>query len=317
MKLIHKLLNFVLPPITVFAICLILPFLSIFKFFDYIFRYLFPENLKGKVVLITGASSGIGEHLAYEYAKKGANLALVARREDTLREVANKSAQLGSPDVLVIRADVSQVDQCKQFIEVVVNHFGRLDHLVCNAGIGFHCAFEDASNVTNFVPDVNFWGSIYPTYFAIPYLKRFKGKIVVNASVAGWMIQPRVTIYGASKAALINFYDNLRVELARKVSITIVSPGFVDSELSRGKLLTMRGEVEVDPMIRKILRGIPFESTRECAKAIVAAASRGDKYITEPWWYNVLYLLRILCPDMLEWSYHLLLSTCEIPLERD
>ncbi|XP_042484414.1 11-beta-hydroxysteroid dehydrogenase A-like isoform X2 [Macadamia integrifolia] len=308
MKLIHKLLNLVLPLITLLAICLILPFLSIFRFVHWIFRYLFPENLKGKVVLITGASSGIGEHLAYEYAQKGAYLGLVARREDNLREVADRAAQLGSPDVLVIRADVSKVDQCKQFIDVVVNHFGRLDHLVCNAGIGVHCAFEDAPNVTNFVQDVNFWGSIYPTYFAIPYLKRFKGKIVVTASVAGWMIQPRGSVYCASKAALIQFYDNLRVELAPNVSITIVSPGFVDSELTRGKLLTKRGEVEVDPVIRNMVHGMPIESTVECAKAIVAAASRGDKYITEPWWYNVFYPSRILCPEVVDWSCRLVHS---------
>ncbi|XP_042484415.1 11-beta-hydroxysteroid dehydrogenase A-like [Macadamia integrifolia] len=304
MKLIHKFLNLVLPPITILAICFMLPFLSIFRFVNCILGYLFPENLNGKVVLITGASSSIGEHLAYEYAKKGAYLGLVARREDTLREVADKAAQLGSPNVLVIRADVSNVDQCKQFIDVVVNHFGRLDHLVCNAGIGVYCTLEDASNVTNFVTvmDVNFWGSIHPTYFAIPYLKRSRGKIVVNVSVGGWLIQPRGSVYCASKAALIQFYENLRGELAPKVSITIVSPGFVESELSRGKLFTNRGEVEVDPVIRNMVRGIPFESTGECAKAIVAVASRGDKYITEPWWYNVFYPLKVLCPEVLEWS---------------
>ncbi|KAJ4961754.1 hypothetical protein NE237_021664 [Protea cynaroides] len=145
MKQIHKLLNLVLPAITILAICLMLPFLSVFKFTDFIFRSLFPENMKGK-------------HLAYEYAKKGAYLTLIARREETLRKVADKAAQLGSPDVLVIPADVSKVDQCKQFIDEVVNHFGQLDHLVCNAGMVFHCAFEDATNLTTFeqMMDINF-----------------------------------------------------------------------------------------------------------------------------------------------------------------
>ncbi|KAJ4973752.1 hypothetical protein NE237_006926 [Protea cynaroides] len=319
MELIHKLLNLVLLPITVLAVCLMLPLLSIFKFTDYILRNLFPENMKGKVVVITGASSGIGEHLAYEYAKKGAQLALIARREDTLRKVADKAGQLGSPDVLVIPADVSKVDQCKQFIDEVVNHFERLDHLVCNAGMGIHCAFEDATNVTSFVQvmDVNFWGSVYPTYFAIPHLKRSRGKIVVNASVSGWMLQPMGSIYGASKAALINFYDNLRVELAPKVSVTIISPAFVESELSQGKALTNRGDVEVDPGFRIMMKGIPFENTEDCTKAILAAVCRGDKYITEPWWYNSFYLLRIPCPEVVEWSSRLRYSNMSRTSRRD
>ncbi|KAJ4974634.1 hypothetical protein NE237_007808 [Protea cynaroides] len=305
MKQIHMLLNLVLPPITVLAICLMLPFLSIFKFTNFILRSLFPENIKGKVVVITGASSGIGEHLAYEYAKKGAHLALIARRKESLGQVAAKAGQLGSPDVLVIPADVSKVDQCKQFIDEVINHFGQLDHLVCNAGMAFHCAFEDATNLTTFeqVMDINFWGSIYPTYFAIPHLKRSRGKIVVNASVAAWMINVKASVYGASKAALINFYDSLRVELASEVSITIISPGLVESEISQGKTLTKQGAIDVDPEFRKTMEGIPADSPEDCAKAVVAAVCRGDKYITEPWWYNSFYLLKILCPEVIEWGF--------------
>ncbi|XP_042482360.1 11-beta-hydroxysteroid dehydrogenase A-like [Macadamia integrifolia] len=305
MNLIQNLLNVVIPPITLVFIFLILPFLSVFKFIHFILRQLFPENMRGKVVLITGASSGIGEHLAYEYAKKGAYLVLVARREESLRKVAEKASNLGSPDVLVVAADVSLVDQCKRFIDEAVNHFGRLDHLVCNAGIGSSCTFEDIPDVTNFLPvmNVNFWGSIYPTYFAIPHLKKYKGKIIVNASVAGWMIAPRANVYAASKAALINFYDNLRIEVASEISIVVVSPGFIDSELTQGKQLTKKGEVEVDDGLIKVVGGIgiPFVSAGDCAKAIVTGVCRGDKYITEPWLYNMLYLLKIFCPELVEW----------------
>ncbi|XP_042483368.1 11-beta-hydroxysteroid dehydrogenase A-like [Macadamia integrifolia] len=266
MKMIQKLLNLVIPPITVAFVFLILPFLFVFKFINFILRHLFPEKMKGKVVLITGASSGIGEHLAYEYAKNGAYLVLVARREESLRKVAEKASHLGSPDVLVVAADVSLVDQCKRFIDEAVNHFGRLDHLVCNAGIGSYCALEDIPDVTNFLPvmDVNFWGSVYPTYFAIPHLKKCKGKIIVNASVAGWVVAPRGNVYGASKAALIHFYDNLRIEVAPEISIVVVSPGFVESEITQGKQLTKKGEVDVDEGIKKMLGRIPTESAVDC-----------------------------------------------------
>ncbi|XP_043694991.1 11-beta-hydroxysteroid dehydrogenase A-like [Telopea speciosissima] len=317
MELIQNLLNLVIPPITVVFLCLILPFFFVFKFIHFILRHIFPEKMRGKVVLITGASSGIGENLAYEYAKKGAYLVLVARREESLRKVAEKAGQLGSPDVLVVPADVSRVDQCKKFIDEAVNHFGRLDHLVCNAGIGSYCAFEDIPDVTNFVPvmDINFWGSIYPTYYAIPHLKRCKGKIIVNASVAGWMTAPRGTVYGASKAALIHFYDNLRIEVGPEISIVVISPGFVESEITQGKQLTKRGKVEQDQGIKIVLRGIgiPFESAGDCAKAIVTGACRGDRYITEPWLYNMLYLLRVLCPELVEWTSRLVYRSLRSP----
>ncbi|KAJ4974787.1 hypothetical protein NE237_007961 [Protea cynaroides] len=308
MELIQNLINLVLPPITIVFLCLILPFLFVFNSIHLILRYLLPEKMMKKVVLITGASSGIGEQLAYEYAKKGAYLVLVARREETLKEVAEKATHLGSPDVLVIPADVSRVDQCKSFIDEAVNHFGRLDHLVCNAGIACHCAFEDVTDVSKFTPvmDVNFWGSIYPTYFAIPHLKKSKGKILVNASIAGWTVAPKGSIYGASKAALIHFYDNLRIELAPEISIVVLSPGFVESEITQGKLVTKRGEVELNHVIRDILQRMPMESARECAKATVKAACQGDRHITEPWFYNVLYLLNILCPELVEWICSLL-----------
>ncbi|KAF8390678.1 hypothetical protein HHK36_025205 [Tetracentron sinense] len=113
---------------------------------------IFSENVAGKVVLITGASSGIGEHLAYEYARRGACLVLVARRETRLREVAERACGFGSPEVVVVRADVSKVDDCRRFVDETVNHFGRLDHLLNNAGVASVCKFEDATDITKLVP---------------------------------------------------------------------------------------------------------------------------------------------------------------------
>nr|DAD34184.1 TPA_asm: hypothetical protein HUJ06_004824 [Nelumbo nucifera] len=201
MDVIHKFIHLVLPPVIVVTLCLILPFIFTMKLvFSLIMRPspLSGENMSGKVVLITGGSSGIGEHLAYEYAKGGASLVLIARRENSLREVARKAVGLGSPDVLVVGADVSKVDECKQFVEAAVNHFGRLDHLVCNAGIISFCAFKDVTSIASCTSlmDINFWGSFYPTYFAVPHLKRSKGKIIVNASSSGWMGSPAMTFYG-------------------------------------------------------------------------------------------------------------------------
>ncbi|KAK3033368.1 hypothetical protein RJ639_034418 [Escallonia herrerae] len=182
------------------AVCLTLPPFFIIKLiYTVVRRYRYSMetiDMTGKVVLITGASSGIGEHLAYEYAKKGACLVLVARRESRLREVAERARKLGSSDVLLVCADVSDINECKRFVDETINHFGRLDHLVNNAGIG--STYSYSTDVTKYAPvmDINFWGSVYPTYFAIPHLKKGKGKIVVNSSAAAMLQPPKSGFYG-------------------------------------------------------------------------------------------------------------------------
>ncbi|XWS47786.1 hypothetical protein CRYUN_Cryun13aG0015100 [Craigia yunnanensis] len=249
--------------------------------------------MAGKVVLITGASSGIGQYLAYEYARRGARLALVARRTDHLQKVADEARLLGSPDVIVITADVSKIEDCKRFVDKTVNHFGQLDHLVNNAGITHGQQFKEASNISDFVPvmDINFWGSVYGTHFAVPHLRKSRGKIIVMSSSAGWLYTPRSSIYNASKAAQIGLYESLRIELGPEIGITIVTPGFVDSEMTQG----------IHPAKSKL----PFlknEPTDVCAKAIVQSACRGNMYLTEPFWMRPLFLLKVLCPELWDWT---------------
>ncbi|CAA6668347.1 unnamed protein product [Spirodela intermedia] len=283
MDLRNKFINLVAPPAALFFLCLVLPPLYFLKLFFSLFSALFPQNLRQKVVLITGASSGIGENLAYQYAKKGASLALVARREGRLRETANRSRELGSPDVLVIQADVSNPDDCRRFIETTVSHFGRLDHLVNNAGISCVCLFEEVSNITSFsqVMDINFWGLIYPTHFAIPQLKKSRGRIVVTSSAASWLPMPRMSFYNASKAALTSFYETLRVELGREVGVTIATPGLTESEMTQGKMLTKEGHLQMDQ-----------ETT--------------DRYLTVPAWFRAVHVCRMVAPEVVDWFFRLL-----------
>ncbi|GKB25939.1 11-beta-hydroxysteroid dehydrogenase-like protein 4A, partial [Tanacetum coccineum] len=190
-----------------------------------------------KVVLITGASSGLGELMAYEYAKRGACLAIVAIKEpeSRLEQVASRARVLGSPDVLYMFADVSNVEECRMFVDDTVKRFGRLDHLVCNAGIS--SSYSINKEVIDFVPvmDINFWGSVHPTHFAIPHLMKTKGKIIVNASSAGVLNLPKGAFYNASKAALISFYDSLRYEVAPTIKITILTLGFIKTNIITAK----------------------------------------------------------------------------------
>ncbi|KAD3641879.1 hypothetical protein E3N88_31103 [Mikania micrantha] len=193
--------------------------------------------MSGKVVLITGASSGLGELMAYEYAKRGAYLAIIAIKEpeSRLEQVARTARELGSPDVLFMFADVSKVDDCRMFVDSTVKYFGRLDHLVCNAGIG--AIYSIDIDVSKFEPvmDVNFWGSVYPTHFAIPHLVKTNGKIIVNSSSSGALSVPKAGVYGASKAALISFYESLRHEVSPTVTITIVTLGFIETDIITSK----------------------------------------------------------------------------------
>ncbi|XWS51449.1 hypothetical protein CRYUN_Cryun12cG0177200 [Craigia yunnanensis] len=247
MDLIIKFLNLVAPSFTFFSLFFFLPPFYLFKFFISILSSFFSENLAGKVVIITCASSGIGEHLAYEYGRRGARLALIAGREKSLQEVADRA----------------------------------LDHVVNNAGITSVCMFEDAPpDMTSFrsVMDRDFWGSVYTTRFAVPHLRSSKGKIVVMSSAASWLNEPRTSVYNASKAALTAFFDTLRIEIWNDVKITIVTPGYIESEITKGKYLMKAGKMEVQQDMSDVqVSTIPVGSVSGCAKAIVNSACRGDR----------------------------------------
>ncbi|CAL1412902.1 unnamed protein product [Linum trigynum] len=313
MDLIHKFLNLVAPPFTFFSLCFLLPPYYLYKACTTALHYLISEDVSGKVVLITGASSGIGEHLAYEYASRGACLSLVARREVGLRDVAEVALELGSPKVISIVADVQNVDDCRRIVDETVNQFGgRLDHLVNNAGISSVCNFEDVADITNFrtIMDTNFWGSVYMTQFAIPHLARSYGKIIAMASAASWLPEAKMSFYNASKAAVVSFFETLRVELAHAVSVLIVTPGYVESELTKGKFMTSEGRMEVDQELRDAKVGaVPVASVRSTASAIVKSACRGDKYLTVPAWYRTTWLWKIFCPDAVELAYRLFFTS--------
>ncbi|XP_065875698.1 11-beta-hydroxysteroid dehydrogenase A-like [Euphorbia lathyris] len=304
MDLIHTFLNLVAPPITLFSLAHFLSPYNRFKSFLSLFHSIFIEDVSFKVVLITGASSGIGEHLAYEYARKGACLALVARREKSLREVAYVAQELGSPDVLVILADVQNPNDCSRIIQETISHFGRLDHLVNNAGIGLISLFEEATDVTNLrtIMDTNFWGSVYTSYYAVPYLRESRGKMVAVASSA--LPLPRMSVYNASKAAMMIFFETLRVELGSNVHVLIAIPGFVESEMSKCKVQLPDGRMDVDQDLRDVeLSIVPVVTASECAKSIVRSACRGDKYLIEPQWFSSFMTWKAFAPDIVEWCY--------------
>ncbi|XP_030968006.1 11-beta-hydroxysteroid dehydrogenase-like 4A isoform X1 [Quercus lobata] len=307
MDLLHKFLNIVLLPITLTVLLLFMPPFLFLKFLWSLKRSIYRENVAAKVILITGASSGIGEYVAYEYAKRGARLALVARREDRLQAVADRARKLGSPEVVVVRADVSKVEECKQFVNEIVNYFGRLDHLVNNAGVSQICLFEVFTQFSDIasIMDINFWGSVYSTHYAIPHLRKSKGKIVVIASTAAWLGTPGLSFYNASKAALISFFETLRTEFGQDIGITIVTPGIIESEMIQRFSQQNKKEMTQGEFFSEVQANwIPTETTEGCAKAILDSTCNGDMYLTEPSWMKAGFWVKTLCPEVFEWCVH-------------
>lgn len=199
--------------------------------------------LSGKVVLITGGSSGIGRGLALRLAGHGARVAVAARNAEALAEVAGQVRERGA-EALALPTDVTEAEQCRRAVDATVEHFGRLDILVCSAGISMRGYFEGSDLAAlERVMRVNFFGTLYATYFAIPHVKRGRGSLVAISSLTGKRGIPSYALYGASKFAVQGLYESLRVELGPEgVHVGVVSPGFVDTPL-RERVLSPSGRL--------------------------------------------------------------------------
>ena len=178
------------------------------------------HSLRENVAVLTGASSGIGRELALQFAQGGAWLALAARGLAKLEEVAEQCRQHGGR-VLTVPTDVTQESQCRNLVTRTVREFGRIDTLINNAGIGLHARFDEIRDLSLLerVIQVNFYGSMYCTHHALPYLKRTQGRLVAVSSLCGRFPTPMAAIYGASKHAMAGFFDSLRVELAKRLPL--------------------------------------------------------------------------------------------------
>lgn len=135
-------------------------------------------GLKGKVVVITGASSGIGAAMAQVYAADGAKVVLGARQEDKLREIVERIKAQGG-EAAYATTDVVDADDCRRLIDTAVERFGGIDVMICNAGLSMRALFDDCDlSVLHRLMDVNFWGTVNCTKYALPYLQRSKGSLV-------------------------------------------------------------------------------------------------------------------------------------------
>jgi short-subunit dehydrogenase len=231
--------------------------------------------LLDKVVIITGASSGIGRALALEFARKGCRLVLAARNPELLSRTAEDCEKSGAKTVIVV-TDVADEQACKNLVDKAIANFSRIDILVNNAGVTMRALFCDLDiSVLKRLMDVNFWGAVYCTKLALPYLLESKGTVVGISSVAGYRGLPGRTGYSASKFALNGFLETLRSEnLKTGLRVLIAAPGYTASNI-RNTALTKDGSVQAEsPRDENQMM-----STQKVAVKIVRAIQKNKKYL--------------------------------------
>lgn len=197
--------------------------------------------MRNKVVIVTGASSGIGKALVYELARLGAKIVIASRNIEELLKIEQELKKNGT-EILPVRTDVTKELACKELIEQAYNRFGRIDALINNAGISMRALLEDLElSVIHKVMDVNFWGTVYCTKYALPYLLQSKGSLVGVISIAGFIGLPGRTGYAASKFAVRGFLNTVRIENRKKgLHVLVAAPGFTASNI-RQKALNAAG----------------------------------------------------------------------------
>jgi short-subunit dehydrogenase len=226
------------------------------------------DQMQEKVVVITGGSDGIGKALVELYLNKGAKVATCARNYQKLYQL--QSANTGKP-LFIHATDVSKEIDCKGFIDAVINEFGTIDILINNAGVSMRALVQDVDFETiRRVMDINFWGTVYCTKFALDHIIKNKGTIVGVSSIAGYRGLPGRSGYSASKYAVNGWLEALRTELLESgTNVMWVCPGFTSSNI-RNAALNSKGESQGEsPMDEGAMM-----SSEECAGHIANAIEK-------------------------------------------
>lgn len=193
--------------------------------------------MKDKVVIITGASSGIGLACVKEFFRLGSRVVLAARSEQKLAEIQSNIDPEKNRS-LVVSTDVTDETQCRRLIEKTVEIFGSIDILVNNAGISMRALFDDVQlEVMHRVMDVNFWGTVYCTKYALPHIQESHGTIAAITSIGGFHGLPGRSAYSASKFAIHGFMESIRTEnMKKKIHVLTLAASFTASDIRKNAL---------------------------------------------------------------------------------
>ncbi len=246
-------------------------------------------NIQNKVVLITGASEGIGAACAQVLARRGAKLSLTARREDKLRESA-------PPDSLIVPGDITNPEDRKRIVAATLHHFGRVDILLNNAGAGLYSpAWLAPEPQTRALFELNLFAPLMMTQLVVPHMRAARSGMIVNVgSIAGKMTLPWFTLYSVSKYAIGSLTEGLRMELKRDgIHAMLVCPGYVDTRFQSNIL---GGTIP-----RRIGASRKFAITADqCAEAIARGIERNARTVVAPRIGWLLVAAARLFPSMVE-----------------
>jgi len=230
------------------------------------------KNIEGKVIVITGASSGLGESAARHLAQNGATVVLGARRKDRIEALANEIIANGGKALAVV-TDVTSSDQVKSLVDTAVSKYGRVDVMINNAGLMQQSPLERLKiNEWDNMIDVNIKGVLYGIAAALPHMKKQKSGHIINvSSVAGHKVTPAGSVYCATKHAVRAISEGLRGEVKPyNLRTTIISPGAVDTELP-----SHITDDEAGPQIRDFYQGVAIPSD-SFARAVIFAISQPE-----------------------------------------
>ena len=253
--------------------------------------------MKDNVVIITGASKGIGAELARQLAAQGAKLVLAARSAAELEAVAEQCRAAGAA-VVTVKADVAEERDCQAIVAGAVLAFGRVDTLVNNAGMSMWARFEEIRDVSvlDRIMRVNYMGAVYCTSHALPYLRETRGRIVGISSLAGRTGVPTRTGYAASKHAMTGFFDSLRIELAGSgVSVTMIYPGFVSTGI-RENATGPDGQ----PILVSPVREGEVMTVEDCVRRIVRAIERREREVVMTARGRMGLWLKLVAPGLVD-----------------
>jgi short-subunit dehydrogenase len=245
---------------------------------------------RDQVVIVTGASSGIGKELAHQLAGQGAWLVLAARSLDKLEEVAAECRGRGAK-ALVVQTDVTDERQCKRLMEQAAETYGRIDTVIANAGYGRPKRFEALPNLDTLKGEIalNYYGVVHCAYHALPYLKQSKGRLVGVCSFGGLVGIPGTIGYNSAKHAMRGFLNTLRAELRGSgVTVTVLYLGAI------------RTERLVEAMGANVNK-VPTMSPERCASLILSAAARRRRQLVMTLAGKTLVWLNLVAPALLEW----------------
>ena len=243
--------------------------------------------MKGKTVVVTGASSGIGEALARECAVQGANVVLGARSLQKLQLIVGDIRSKGG-EATYCAVDVTKPEECRNLIDTAVGEYGGVDVLICNAGLSMRALFDDVDlEVLHRLMDVNFWGTVYCTKYALPYLQASHGSLVGISSVAGLHGLPGRTGYSASKYAMTGFLETVRIENLKK-GLHVMSQG--ETPRDEAKMMTP------EQVARIVIRGIE-KRKRLCLMEAEGRATHFIKKFAPGFLDRMFYMVMAREPD--------------------